>query len=106
MITFHRIPLPSHQCALPGMDQTITFQSPCAAASAEPHKPPTSACEELEGRPNHQVSKFHRIAPTKAQTRISEVTIRVSTKPEAIVLATAVPHKAPSRLVKAARITA
>ena len=28
--------------------------------------PPTSACEELEGIPNHQVSKFQTIAPNNA----------------------------------------
>lgn len=32
-----------------------------AAAIAAPAKPPISVCEEEEGRPNHQVNKFHII---------------------------------------------
>ena len=38
--------------------------------------------------------------------RMCEVTTFVSTRPEAMVLATAVPHSAPSRLVAAASTTA
>ena len=31
-----------------------------------PMRPPTSACDELDGSPHHQVSKFHAIAPLSA----------------------------------------
>src|SRR6478609_8974317 len=90
-LTFHKIPLPSHQCSLPGTFQMMTFQLLCVAARQAPHSPPTSACEELEGSPKYQVSRFHTMPPSSAQTMISDVTTLVSTRPEAMVLATAVP---------------
>src|SRR5256885_14169178 len=83
-----------------------TFQSLCAAASAAPHSPPTSAWLELEGRPNHQVSRFQAIAPSSEQMRISEEIASKWTRPDEMVLATAVPAIAPRRLVPAARTTA
>src|SRR6187455_3544607 len=86
--TFQRIPLPSHQCSLPGMDQMITLQLLWAAARQAPQSPPTRAWEELDGSPNHHVSRFHTMPPSRAQTMISEVTILVSTSPEAMVFAT------------------
>jgi len=48
------------------------------------------------------------IAPRRAQMMMSEVmaTRPESTRPEEMVLATAVPHMAPRRLVQAARRTA
>src|SRR5262245_31583733 len=104
--TFHSSPLPSHQCSLPGMDQMMTLHLLCAAARHAPQSPPTSACDELDGNPNHHVMRFHTIPPSNAQTMISEVTILVSTRPDAIVLATAVPQSAPSKFVKAASTTA
>src|SRR5438552_2248003 len=86
----------------------ITCQLLLEAASAEPHKPPISAWLELEGSPNHQVSRFQIIAPSKAQMMMPEVIVTCleSIRPEEMVLATAVPHMAPSRLVAAARTTA
>ena len=36
------------------------------AASAAPPSPPMRACDEDEGRPFHQVSRFQPIAPTSA----------------------------------------
>jgi hypothetical protein len=33
------------------------------AAHAAPTRPPISACDELEGSPNHHVISFHAIAP-------------------------------------------
>src|SRR5437763_573640 len=86
----------------------ITCQLLLEAASAEPHKPPISAWLELEGSPNHQVSRFQIMAPKRAQMTTSElkVTNLESTRPEEIVLATAVPHIAPSKFVQAANTTA
>ncbi len=46
------------------------------------------------------------MADSKAQIRTSDVATFGSTKPEAIVVATAVPMKAPPRLVTAASMTA
>src|SRR5688572_7280902 len=87
--TFQSKPLPSHQWSGDGMDQIITDQSHRAAASAPPQRPPIRAWLELEGIPNHHVIRFQIIPPSSAHTRTSEVTIFVSTSPEAIVLATA-----------------
>ena len=36
------------------------------AASAAPTRPPISACEDDDGRPKYQVSRFQAIAPTSA----------------------------------------
>src|SRR6266513_4506457 len=102
------MPAPSHQClpAAGALAQTTALRSPCAAAMAAPHKPPTNAWLELEGSPTYQVSRFHRIAPTKAQISMCEDeaagTTRVSTRPDAMVLATAAPTIEPARLVKVA----
>lgn len=35
-----------------------------SAASPAPIRPPNSACEELDGIPTSQVSRFHRMPPT------------------------------------------
>src|SRR5438045_3487115 len=107
-MTFQSRPFPNQgRCRL-GCDQIMTFQLLPAAARAEPHKPPISAWLELEGNPDHQVMRFQKIAPNNAQTMMSEVrfTILASIRPDEIVLATAVPHIAPSKLVEAARIIA
>src|ERR1700739_1423604 len=89
--TFQSNPLPSHQWLLSGTAQTITCQLLWAAASEAPHKPPMSAWLELEGRPNHQVNKFQKMAPMSAQMmRLEEMaTSFVSMRPPAMVLATA-----------------
>ena len=36
------------------------------AASAAPPRPPMRACDEDEGRPYHQVSRFQPMAPIRA----------------------------------------
>src|SRR5690606_39557104 len=63
------------------------------AASAAPIRPPISACEDDDGRPNHQVIRFQVMPPSRAH-RIScepTSTTPASIRPEAIVFATAVP---------------
>src|SRR5580693_4708129 len=52
--------------------------------------------------------RFQMMAPSSAQIMMSEViaTALESTNPEVMVLATAVPHMAPTRLVQAASTTA
>src|SRR5258706_1657 len=105
-MTFQRIPLPSHQWFWPGSLQRMTDHLLCAAARHAPQSPPTSACDELDGKPTHHVMRFQTIAPSRAQTMISDVTIVVSTRPEEMVFATAVPTSAPARLVTAASATA
>src|ERR1017187_2642877 len=105
-MTFQRMPLPCHQCSLPGTDQMMEDQRLPEAASTAPQRPPTSACDELEGRPNHHVSRLQTIAAVNAQHSTGMVATCASTRPEAIVAATAVPKNAPMRLVTAASITA
>ncbi len=107
-MTFHKSPPPIYQCTTLGCAQMITSQLLCAAASADPHNPPINAWLELDGNPNHHVTRFQMMAPTSAQMMMPEViaTALESTSPEVMVLATAVPHIAPNRLVTAANITA
>ena len=57
-----------------------------------------SACELDDGRPNHQVIRFQVIAPRSAAATTACVVVASSTKPAPIVLATAVPAKAPMKL--------
>src|SRR5882757_4931114 len=107
-MTFQSTPLPNHQWVLSGCDQMMTCQLLPEAARAEPHKPPIRAWLELEGKPNHHVTRFQIMAPSKAQIMMSEViaTTFASTRPDEIVFATAVPHIAPKRFVTAANTTA
>src|SRR5688572_19703368 len=104
--TFQSSPFPSQKWTLEGWDQMMTFQFPREAARAAPQRPPISAWLELEGKPSHHVTKFQTMPPKSAQTRTSEVTMLVSTRPDAMVLATAVPTIAPTRFVVAASKTA
>src|SRR6478735_5040897 len=107
MNTFHSRPLLSVHLS-PVCDQISACQLLWAAASADPHKPPMSACDEDEGRPSHQVIRFQVMPPPSAHRITCEVTLTtsVSIRPEAMVLATAVPQNAPTRFMLAARITA
>src|SRR5690606_6185648 len=78
------------------------------AASAAPISPPISACEDDDGSPNHQVIRFQVMPPSSAH-RIScepTSTTPASIRPDAMVLATAVPASAPIRFMPAARPTA
>ncbi len=68
-----------------------------------PTSPPTSAWDELEGRPNHHVTRFQITPPRRAAMMVSVVTNFASTSPEVMVFATAVPTMAPPRLVMVAR---
>src|SRR5690606_9011820 len=86
----------------------IASQSLLVAASAAPIRPPIRACDDDEGSPNHQVIRFQVMPPISAH-RIScepTSTTPASIRPDAIVLATAVPARAPIRFMLAARPTA
>src|SRR5438876_5116266 len=65
-----------------------------------------SACDELEGSPNHQVSKFQTIAPQRAASTVFSVARPVSMIPFPTVFATAVVAKAPAMFAHAATKTA
>ncbi len=75
-------------------------------ATVAPIRPPMRACEELEGRPTSQVSRFHRIAPTSAARMTSGWIPVSSTSPLEIVLATSTDRNAPTRLRTADMATA
>src|SRR5690606_34244136 len=78
------------------------------AASAAPIRPPISACEDEDGRPNHQVIRFQVMPPSSAHRISCEPTsiTPASISPDAMVLATAVPASAPMRFIEAASPTA
>ncbi|CAM5394743.1 hypothetical protein STANM309S_04713 [Streptomyces tanashiensis] len=73
-------------------------------ASAAPTMPPNRACEEEDGRPKYQVTRFQMIAPTSAAKRmpIPLSPVGVSMSPSLTVLATPLPMKAPARFMTAA----
>ena len=74
--------------------------------SAAPISPPISACDELDGRPNHQVNRFQAIAPISAARIVFSVASPVSMIPLPTVFATAVVTNAPARFAIAAIATA
>src|SRR5690606_12585444 len=86
----------------------IAPQSLWVAASAAPIRPPISACEDEDGRPNHHVIRFQVMPPSNAHRSSCERTLTTlgSIRPEAMVLATAVPASAPTRFIDAASLTA
>ena len=95
--------------ARPG--QTTLFQMPshCTgsgppAASAAPTRPPTSACDDDDGRPSLHVKRFQAIAP-KSAARISCGVTRpgsVLIRPSPTVFATFVDVNAPTKFMIAA----
>jgi hypothetical protein len=62
-----------------------------------PITPPMSACDELDGMPNSQVTRFQVIPPARPAATTVSVTSLVSTRPLAIVAATASDRNAPTR---------
>src|SRR5690348_3843800 len=105
--TFGINPPPSHQ-RFGSVAQMIARKLPSDAANAAPHKPPISACEDDDGKPNHHVIRFQMMAPNSAQISTSPPTCSTpaSIRPVAMVIATADPSNAPPRLVVAASSTA
>src|SRR3954453_18217303 len=76
------------------------------ATQVAPIRPPKRACDELEGSPRHQVTRFHKIAPT-SPANITPGLMSVSpTSPPEIVFATWPDRKAPVRFRQAATVTA
>src|ERR671934_2394937 len=92
---------------------TTLWARPCQSTpfspdwtSAAPTRPPIRACDELDGNPNHHVSRFHAIAPSSAATTVCCVARLPSMMPLATFFATAVVTKAPARFATAAISTA
>src|SRR5689334_16762329 len=77
------------------------------AARPAPTRPPIKACEEDDGRPKYQVTRFQVMAPTSAEktTTIPDVlsSSDASRIPLPTVFATSVLTSAPARLATAAR---
>ena len=71
---------------------------PPACASIDPTTPPISACDELDGMPSNQVSRFQMMPPASPANTTVSVTSLVSTRPLAIVAATLSDRNAPTRL--------
>src|SRR5687768_8495691 len=76
------------------------------ATHAAPIRPPNSACDELDGRPTYQVTRFHMMAPTSPPKMIAGVIWASSTIPPEMVLATSTDRNAPTRLRTADSATA
>src|SRR6478736_10301526 len=87
------------------MTEKLTPEVP-APTSTAPISPPNNACDELDGKPNSQVIRFHRMAPTRPAKIITGVTTASLTIPPEIVLATSVDRKAPTTFSTAAMSTA
>src|ERR671936_828966 len=92
---------------------TTLCASPCHrtpfspdCTSAAPTSPPIKACDELDGKPNHHVSRFHAIAPSSAARTVCIVARFASINPFATFFATAVVTNAPARFATAAINTA
>ena len=76
-------------------------------AMAAPAYPPSSACDELVGSPNHQVIRSQVMAPTNPARITQGVTNSRCTIPAPTVLATAVPNRNTAvKLKNAAQTTA
>src|SRR5919112_315649 len=68
-----------------------------SATNAAPTTPPISACDELDGRPSHQVARFHAIAPIRPANTAVVVIAPASTMPLATVAATFSEMNAPAK---------
>ena len=90
---------------MPSSPSPLTAEVPTAAITA-PTIPPISACEELDGRPKYQVIRFQAIAPTRPAKMTVGVIAVASTMSSAIVAATWIEMKAPTKLRIAAMPTA
>ena len=75
-----------------------------ADASAAPTSPPISACDEDDGRPSRQVTRFQKMAPSSAASTTSRprVPCGAAMIPLPTVDATCVPRNAPTRFMTAA----
>ena len=89
-----------------------------SAAMAAPIRPPNRAWEELDGRPRSQVTRFHKMPPTRPANTMVRIGVPISwgsglplepwmlTTLLLTVNATSMERKAPTRLRIADRVTA
>ena len=90
----------SGRITLPRIPPTCHAPNPTAAALA-PSRPPISAWLLDEGIPSRQVSRFQTMAPTRAAATTSPPSACGVISPAPMVLATAVPVSAPTKLAVA-----
>ena len=76
------------------------------ATSAAPTSPPIRPWLELDGRLSAQVTRFHRIAPSRAANSTSSVIRSWTTTSSAMVSATWIEMNAPAKFSTADRATA
>ena len=90
------------------MSNTPLHLTECEAASAAPTRPPISACDEDDGSPKYQVSRFHAIAPTTAAktTMSPSPPTGGAITPAPTVAATLVETSAPTTFMTAASASA
>ena len=95
------------------MGTTTLLTTPCqcttlAAPMAAPMSPPMRAWVEDDGRPNHQVIRFHVMAPIKAANTMTSpwVPDGVAMMPAPTVAATLVDTSAPTTFIAAAMSSA
>src|SRR3954470_16320300 len=87
---------------LPTSPSARTASKP-TAATADPTTPPINACEELDGSPKYQVTRFQAIAPiSPAKTIVGVITSALTTS-LATVAATLIEMKAPMKLSSEAK---
>src|SRR5919204_89359 len=84
-------------CAIPC--QSTPFEPDWT--SAAPTRPPISACDELDGSPNHQVRRFQAIAPASAARTVCSVARPASMIPFPTVFEPAELDELPPRLLEA-----
>ena len=87
----------SGKMTLSRIPSRLSWSNPAPTIVA-PRSPPMSAWLLELGRPSHQVRRFQTIAPRSAAATIACVVLASLTSPAPIVLATAVPAKAPMKL--------
>jgi hypothetical protein len=75
-----------------------------AEAIAAPTRPPMSACDDEDGIPKYQVTRFHTIAPTSAASTTTSPPSPTgwSMMPLPTVVATEVPRNPPTTFITAA----
>ena len=84
---------------VPTSSSLVACRAPRPAwATTAPARPPTRAWLELEGMPKYQVIRFQRMAAKSAETTTAGTTYWESAMPLAMVMATAVPIRAPPKL--------
>ena len=95
-----------------GISTLSTIVAQCTrapAASAEPTSPPIRACDDDDGSPNHQVIRFHAIAPSSPHRTMTSPS--TTENPSVLIVSLTVwatfwPSSAPTKFMTAASVSA